>query len=228
MSAIDELKEAIEYACAYNESLIHLSTRTAQAILAALTWTPVEEGLPEMPKGDICTSAVVEVCNVKSKCFCEGYYDFGGEFWECEIEPTHWRYVILPKPRPCRACDKAGVTCLREIIEPKSCEACRGSGKVEKTCKECGKIRDENCFSVCPTKLCPACGKSEHIPSRFFSECGTDALPPHEEQATTNMPKFCAKCSGEVVLVEKDGYIVCPTCGYSYGECCGKEKKDEV
>ena len=164
MSAIDELKEAIEYACAYNESLIHLSTRTAQAILAALTWTPVEEGLPEMPKGDICTSAVVEVCNVKSKCFCEGYYDFGGEFWECEIEPTHWRYVILPKPRPCRACDKAGVTCLREIIEPKSCEACRGSGKVEKTCKECnGKrlnkyaravlIGGENIYDLCSLSI---------------------------------------------------------------------------
>ena len=128
MSAIDPegLRVKIESAEEYSEISVQLSVPWAKAILAALTWTPVSEGLPK--KND--DYAVTDGTDRWLERW--GFVDHSGAVgWECNDNViTHWKPIPpLPKPKPCEACDEAGVTCLREIIEPKPCQACKGSGK---------------------------------------------------------------------------------------------------
>ncbi len=47
-------------------------------------------------------------------------------------------------------------------LADKPCSTCGGSGKVKQTCEECGKLSDEDCFSVCRFKPCPKCGGKEN------------------------------------------------------------------
>ena len=51
---------------------------------------------------------------------------------------------------------------LEGALRPKACELCGDSGEVKQTCEECGKLSDEDCFSVCCFKPCPKCGGKEN------------------------------------------------------------------
>ena len=87
---------------------------------------------------------------------------------------------------------------LEGALRPKACELCGDSGEVKQTCEECGKLSDEDCFSVCRFKPCPkckpcaTCGGLKIVCPEGLLNGGTAKACPE----CCPKPKPCEKCGG--------------------------------
>lgn len=152
MSAVDieGLRVKIESAEEYSEISVQLSVPWAKAILTELErerWIPPNEP-PKYFEGieDTPDIMILDDRKVVIGSYQRGQYVYWHGAW-CNIdEPASQKAIRGWMPMP-------------PLPEPKPCELCGGSGEVDQTCEECGKLRDEDCFSTCRKKPCPACRK---------------------------------------------------------------------